>query len=220
MIALAAFIVVVLLLVFFTGTTTKTGYASADDAYIEPAVYEDVITAEEQEYILKTAEPLFARSSVVGSDKPSDARTSETAWIHKDDAVVGPMMQRICDQFGVPVENAESLQIVKYKPGTYYREHHDSCCDDNDTCKNFAGTAGQRIRTILLYLNDNFTGGETGFPTLDKKLKAPPRGALVFHPMSKDNPGACHPKALHAGLPVESGEKYICNIWVRENKWA
>jgi prolyl 4-hydroxylase len=220
MIGLAAFIVVVLLLVFFTGATTKTGYASVEDDYIEPAVYEDVITAEEQEYILKTAEPLFARSSVVGSDKPSDARTSETAWIHKDDAVVGPMMKRICDQFGVPVENAESLQIVKYKPGTYYREHHDSCCDENDTCKNFSSSAGQRIRTILLYLNDNFTGGETGFPTLDKKLKAPPRGALVFHPMAKDHPSACHPKALHAGLPVETGEKYICNIWVRENKWA
>jgi prolyl 4-hydroxylase len=220
MIALAAFVTVLLLLLFFMEAGTKTGYASADDAYIDPEVYEDVITEEEREYILKTAEPMFARSSVVGSDKPSDARTSETAWIHKDDPVVGPMMQRICDKFGVPLENSESLQIVKYKPGTYYREHHDSCCDENDTCKNFAGTAGQRIRTILLYLNDNFTGGETGFPTLDKKLKAPPRGALVFHPMSKDNPGACHPKALHAGLPVESGEKYICNIWIREKKWA
>lgn len=220
MIALAAFVVIVLILVVLLGTTTKTGYASENDDYIEPSIHENVITEEEQQYILKTAEPMFARSSVVGSDKPSDARTSETAWIHKDDAVVGPMMQRICDQFGVPLENAESLQIVKYKPGTYYREHHDSCCDDNDTCKNFAGSAGQRIRTILLYLNDDFTGGETGFPTLDKKLKAPPRGALVFHPMAKDHPSACHPKALHAGLPVQTGEKYICNIWIREKKWA
>jgi prolyl 4-hydroxylase len=220
MIALAAFVIIVLLVVLFDARTTKTGYASDDDDYIEPSVHENVITEEEQQYILKTAEPMFTRSSVVGADKPSDARTSETAWIHKDDAIVGPMMQRICDQFGVPLDNAESLQIVKYKPGTYYREHHDSCCDDNDTCKNFAGSAGQRIRTILLYLNDDFTGGETSFPTLDKKLKAPPRGALVFHPMAKHHPEACHPKALHAGLPVESGEKYICNIWIREKKWA
>jgi prolyl 4-hydroxylase len=221
MIALTAFVIVIVVIILaLSFAPKKTGYTSLDEAYIDPAVYEDVITEEEQQYILKTAEPMFARSSVVGSDKPSDARTSETAWIHKDDAVVGPMMQRICDQFGVPLENAESLQIVKYMPGTYYREHHDSCCDDNDTCKNFSANAGQRIRTILLYLNDDFTGGETGFPTLDMKLKAPPRGAVMFYPMAKNNPEACHPKALHAGLPVDTGVKYICNIWIREKKWA
>jgi len=29
----------------------------------------------------------------------------------------------------------------------------------------------------------------------------------------------CHPKALHAGLPIKSGTKYVCNIWVRETKF-
>ena len=218
------FVVLVLLLAMVTKSKNLGEavfkYSSDTDEYIEPQVFTDVITEEEKKYILEKAEPMFARSSVVGSDKPSDARTSETAWIHKDDPVVGPMMKRICDQFGVPIENSESLQIVKYKPGTYYREHHDSCCDDNDACKNFAGNAGQRIRTILVYLNDDFEGGETHFPTLNKKLKAPPRGAVVLHPMSNTTPEACHPKALHAGLPVTTGEKYICNIWIREKKWA
>lgn len=228
MMFLAALIVSILfaILVLSIIHPKKTGgegvfkYASDKDEYIEPQVFEDVITEEEQRYILEKAEPLFARSSVVGSDKPSEVRTSETAWLHKDDPTIGALMKRICDQFGVPVENSESLQVVKYKPGTYYREHHDSCCDDNEACRNFAGSAGQRIRTILLYLNDDFEGGETHFPTLNKKLKAPPRGAVVFHPMSKTTPEACHPKALHAGLPVSSGQKYICNIWVREKKWG
>jgi prolyl 4-hydroxylase len=221
-----AFVLLILIAIFVPTKSKNSGdemilkYSAIEDDYIEPQVFNDVITEDEKKYIIDTAGPMFARSSVVGSDKPSEVRTSETAWIHKDDQVVGPMMKRICDQFGVPFENAESLQVVRYKPGTYYRQHHDSCCDDNESCKGFAQSSGQRIRTILVYLNDDFEGGETDFPTLNKKLKAPPRGAVVFHPMSKSTPEACHPKALHAGLPVTSGEKTICNIWIREKKWA
>ena len=214
-------VILVLFLVFDTpvpeGPPKRIcGYSDESADYIEPKVYENVITDAERDYILQKAEPSFARSGVVGSAQPSDVRTSETAWIPKDDPVVGPMMKRICDQFGVPIENSEQLQVVRYKPGTYYREHHDSCCDDTDSCVDFAAKSGQRIRTILVYLNDDFTGGATHFPTLNRQLKAPPKGAVVFYPMSNSGALACHPKALHAGMPVESGTKYICNIWIRE----
>lgn len=192
------------------------GYSDESEEYIEPEVFENVVTEDERAYILETAEPHFARSAVVGSSEPTDVRTSDTAWISKDDPIVGPMMRRICDQFKVPFENAEQLQVVRYKPGTYYREHHDSCCDEQESCVDFAGRTGQRIRTILVYMNDDFTGGATNFPKLNLQLKAPPRGAIVFHPMTASGPLMCHPKALHAGLPVESGVKYICNIWIRE----
>lgn len=220
MFVLALFVIMVIMLVLFeeVGAPMKRvcGYCDESVDYIEPQVYEDVITEDEKKYILETAEPLFTRSGIVGSSQPSDVRTSDTAWLPKDDPVVGPMMQRICKQFQVPFENSEQLQVVRYKPGTYYREHHDSCCDDQDSCVEFAAKTGQRIRTILLYLNDEFTGGATNFPALNKQLKAPPRGAVVFYPMSNSGPLACHPKALHAGMPVESGTKYICNIWIRE----
>lgn len=213
-------VIMIILLLLYDGPESQTGrvcgYADDSADYIEPQVYEDVITEEEKIYILEKAEPLFTRSGVVGSAQPSDVRTSDTAWLQKDDPVVGPMMQRICKKFNVPFENSEQLQVVRYKPGTYYKEHHDSCCDDQDSCVEFAARSGQRIRTILLYLNDDFTGGSTNFPTLNKQLKAPPRGAVVFYPMSNSGPFACHPKALHAGMPVESGTKYICNIWIRE----
>lgn len=206
---------------FSTSTTAVYKYSEISDEYTEPKVFENVITEEEQKYILEKAAPSFSRSMVVGSETPSETRTSETMWISKtDDPVVQPMMKRLCEQFGVPFENAESLQVVKYKPGTYYKEHHDSCCDDTDACRQFTGNSGQRILTILVYLNDDFEAGETHFPTLETKLKAPPRGAVVFHPMSKTHPEACHPKALHAGLPVSTGEKYICNIWIREKPWT
>jgi prolyl 4-hydroxylase len=41
---------------------------------------------------------------------------------------------------------------------------------------------------------------------------------LLFHPLEKKG-GKCHPYALHAGMPVTSGEKYIANIWLREKPY-
>jgi prolyl 4-hydroxylase len=54
-----------------------------------------------------------------------------------------------------------------------------------------------------------------GFATLDKNIKPVRNSAIVFHPLDKENK-KCHPKALHAGLPLDSGEKYIANVWIRQ----
>jgi prolyl 4-hydroxylase len=127
-------------------------------------------------------------------------------------------MTRIANIVNLPLENAESLQVVKYEPNGYYKHHHDSCCDNNNSCIEFTKNGGQRIKTVLIYLNDNFIEGSTDFPVLNKKIKAPKYGAVVFNPLAKDS-NKCHPKALHSGLPVESGNKYVANLWFRENKF-
>ena len=87
-----------------------------------------------------------------------------------------------------------------------------------EQCTEFIKRGGQRILTVLIYLNDNFEGGETGFKNLNFKTKAKPGDALVFYPLGKEGK-YCHPKALHAGLPVLRGEKWIANVWFRERKF-
>jgi prolyl 4-hydroxylase len=72
---------------------------------------------------------------------------------------------------------------------------------------------------MLIYLNDSFEGGETEFPNLKMKLKAPKYGAIMFRPLEKDG-NRCHPLALHKGTEITSGEKYICNVWIREGKYS
>ena len=116
------------------------------------------------------------------------------------------------------MDECEDLQVVRYEPGTYYREHHDSCCDGTQGCIDFEKEGGQRVATLLVYLNSDFTDGETHFPNLDLKLKADPGSAILFRPLGTEE-SKCHPKALHAGLPISSGVKYVCNAWIRENKF-
>jgi prolyl 4-hydroxylase len=88
-----------------------------------------------------------------------------------------------------------------------------------NSCGDFEDKGGQRVGTLLVYLNDKFQDGETHFPQHnDLKLKAEPGSGIFFKPLGDD--GKCHPKALHAGLPVSSGTKYVCNAWVREEKFV
>lgn len=195
------------------------GYSKAESSWEPPVVIDSVLTRDECKYIMQKADGLFTRSTVVGTDGYDASRTSETAWIKKDDPVARKVFEKAAALSGKPLDCCEDLQVVRYKPGTFYRAHHDSCCEDTQACVEFEDRGGQRVSTLLVYLNDEFTDGETHFPEHgDLKLRAPPGSAIFFKPMASDE-AKCHPKALHAGLPISSGTKYVCNAWVREEKF-
>lgn len=215
---LVAILIVLCVILWLIARRSARGYTHRDDAWNAPRTISNVLTPDECTYLMKKADPLFTRSTVVGVSGPDASRTSETAWIPKTDPVAQKILQRACELAEKPFENCEDLQVVRYGPGAFYRQHHDSCCDDTDGCSTFEQEGGQRVITLLVYLNSDFTDGETHFPELDMKMKADPGSAIAFWPLGA-NDDRCHPKALHAGLPPSTGTKYVCNAWVRENKF-
>ena len=199
---------------------TVCEYALHSDPYDEPYIINNIITEDEAKYIIYNASSEFNDSSILGQIVDHNVRKSKTAWLHKnDDSVILTIMLRIANIVNLPLENAESLQVVRYEPDGYYKEHHDSCCDNTKICNDFIKRGGQRIKTVLIYLNDDFEEGSTYFPLLNKKYKPPKYSAIIFNPLAK-NSNKCHPLALHAGLPVKSGIKYIANLWFREGKFV
>lgn len=199
---------------------TTCEYALKTDPYEEPYIINNIITEDEAKYIIYNASSKFDDSSILGQIVDHNIRKSKTAWLHKnDDTVILTIMLRIANIVNLPLENAESLQVVRYEPDGYYKEHHDSCCDNTEICNDFIKRGGQRIKTVLIYLNDDFEEGSTYFPLLNKKYKPPKYSAIIFNPLAK-NSNKCHPLALHAGLPVKSGIKYIANLWFREGKFV
>jgi prolyl 4-hydroxylase len=195
------------------------GFTDKNAEWEEPKMVSAVITPEECKYLIDKAEPSFSRSTVVASTSIDSTRTSETAWIPREDPVVRKILEKAIELTGKPFENCEDMQIVRYKPGAYYRAHHDSCCVDNNSCLEFERQGGQRVGTLLVYLNNDFTEGHTHFPNFNNlKLKAEPGSAIFFRPLGTKDP-RCHPSALHSGLPIATGTKYVCNIWVRETKF-
>jgi len=194
------------------------GFAKITDEYNEPVIYENFITEEEANYIKQQAEPKFSNSEIMGFKINEEIRKSKTAWLDKNDPNIKNVIMRVCAIHDYPFENAEQLQVVKYEPGGFYKEHHDSVYETDSISINFLKDGGHRMLTMLIYLNDDFTGGSTRFVTLQKDIRPPKHGSILFYPLDKTNT-KCHPKALHAGLPLNSGVKYIANVWIRKEEY-
>ena len=193
----------------------KYGYSSESDLYEYPKILNNFITEFEANYFIKKAENNLEKSATIGKgkDKYKD-RKSNQYWLSKND----PIGKKLINKIGLPFENAEDIQIVKYNKGGYYKSHHDSCCDNNKECRQFNKFSGHRTRTILIWLNDNFKGGGTEFPNLKKVFYPKKYDALMFYPLDKKNK-KCHPYALHGGMNIEEGEKWIATIWFRQRKF-
>lgn len=195
----------------------QLAYANDSDPYNAPFILNNFISADHCKIIMDAAVNKLFDSEVVGG-KVKEVRNSQQCWIKKSDPLVKNMFEAISNIFNIPVENAEDLQVVRYLPGQYYNEHHDSCCDDNDGCSRFVERGGQRKLTVLIYLNSEFGEGHTYFKNLGLKIKPAPGDAIVFYPLAA-NSDKCHPLALHSGTNVTSGEKWIANLWYREDKF-
>lgn len=123
----------------------------------------------------------------------------------REDLVVRAINLRIAAATGTRVDQGESLTVLRYQPGDEYRPHVDT----------IAGALNQRVRTVLVYLNGGFPGGETEFPEIG--LAIVPRGgdAIVFDTLRPD--GTPDQRARHAGRPVLAGVKWVATRWIRAN---
>jgi prolyl 4-hydroxylase len=214
-----------LFLLFLLGNYTKIktviekqGLADIDSDYIEPEIIRNILTDKQNSNILEYASTRFVPSQIGGglvNTEDHQVRNSQTAWVPKNEPIVKDLFEKICNKYNLKFENAEDLQVVKYEKDNFYREHHDSFPFYEP---DFLSQGGHRELTCLIYLTDNFEGGETNFPNLNLKVKPMRNCAVVFRPLDKSNK-KCHPKALHAGMPVISGTKYICNLWIRETPY-
>lgn len=66
-----------------------------------------------------------------------------------------------------PAEHFEPAQITNYKFGQLYAAHFDAFDVTNGPGLECASQGGQRVATVLMYLNDCAAGGGTYFPRLD-----------------------------------------------------
>lgn len=136
----------------------------------------------------------------------SKSRTSSTCFVSDDQSPVASAFRAQVERLtGIPRAHFEDVQVVKYLPGQKYEAHYDVNKDD----------PRDEIRqvTVLVYLNDDFEGGETEFPEAKVKVKPEKGMAVVWE--NVDATGKVLPCALHAALPVKRGVKYACTVWVR-----
>ncbi len=180
-----------------------------------------LLSDEECDALMALSAPRLARSETVdhhtGGSEVNAARTSDGMFFERGEAaLIQRIERRVAALLHWPVERGEGLQILRYRPGAQYRPHFDYFDPAQPGTAAVLRRGGQRVGTLLMYLNTPLRGGATIFPDLDLEV-APIKGHALF--FSYDRPDAST-GTLHGGAPVIDGEKWVATKWLREGVFS
>jgi len=182
------------------------------------AVYEKFLSEAECALLIWMAQDKLSRSTVVdnsngGSYVDNNRTSSGMSFKVGENSLIRHIEAKISALTGLPVENGEGIQVLRYQVGQEYKPHYDYF-DPNSP-----GVAQQldnnRICTFLMYLNTPESGGATVFPDAGVEVAARQGNALLFA-YATPTPDT---KTLHGGAPVLKGEKWVATKWIRRNKY-
>lgn len=181
--------------------------------------YSAFLTPEVCAYLRERAAPKLVPARVNdakgGGLKLDPMRTNKGAVFSliESDLVIQLIRARISHTAGVAAETLEPAEVLHYSVGQTYKQHVDFF---HPALPNFAEemrVRGQRVKTCLVYLNDDFEGGETEFPRIGLKFRGRTGEALLFENVLPNGTGNMN--TLHTGLPPARGEKWLLSQWIR-----
>lgn len=180
-------------------------------------VFGGLLAEAECEALMALAAPRLLRSETVenhtGDSEVNAARTSDGMFFGRGETpLIDAIERRLAALLRWPLENGEGLQVLRYRPGAEYKPHHDYFDPAHAGTARILQRGGQRVGTLVMYLNTPEAGGATVFPDVGLEV-APVRGNAVF--FSYDRPDAST-RTLHGGAPVIAGEKWVATKWLRE----
>ena len=186
----------------------------------EMMVVENLLSDEECQAIIDAAEPRMVRSTTVDEDTGGSqlhaSRTSDGMFFKRGEIdAIAKLEARIAKLVRWPLENGEGMQILRYGPGAEYKPHYDFFSADNKGTEHILKRGGQRVATLVTYLNEPQAGGATVFPRVPIAVM-PKRGSAVF--FRYGTPDKTSP-SLHGGAPVVEGVKWVATKWLREQEF-
>lgn len=189
---------------------TPNGQALSERPFVR--LFRQALTVAECRYLLDTAAPSYRPSTVYDSQRRlvrDPIRTSDCSTIHWliEDPAIHALNRRLARVSATAVEDGEAGEVLRYGAGQEYRPHLDFVrASDN-----------QRVMTALVYLNDEYAGGETEFTKTGLRVRGQVGDVLVFANALPDR--SADPLSEHAGRPVTQGTKFIYSRWIHEARW-
>ena len=161
---------------------------------------------------------------------------SSAVYLERTADAVSPLLcaivARASSRIGIPVPRFSAPSVTRYGVGQRYGLHHDSVYVN-------------RSATLLVYLNDVPSGGETVFPhvssgdgaarsaqedgaaiTLERACEEGEGGGLLVKPAAGDavlwenldGRGARDDRMRHGSCPVREGDKWVLQLWVHAER--
>ena len=154
--------------------------------------------------------------AAMANDATGEAvRTARTCAFgpQERDLVLAILQERAARLLGVPVACHEPPNAISYEPGQEYRRHADFIEPSVPQFQAELQQLGQRVATVVTYLNEDFDGAETVFPDLDITFRGQPGDAVFFANVLTD--GSPDYLTSHAALPPTRGRKWVLSQWIR-----
>jgi prolyl 4-hydroxylase len=189
-----------------------------------PRIYwiSDLLTSEQCDSIMKQAAPHLQRSTVLGNTTKGDLDPRRTSFgmffpSNPTNPALKFLEQKASELTELPIVNGEGIQVLRYGVGGEYQPHYDYFLPSHPGGAQTLRRGGQRVATLIVYLNQPEAGGETIFP-LAKISVTPQKGsAVLFYNVTPK--GKEDPNSFHGGAPVIQGEKWIATKWIREREF-
>jgi prolyl 4-hydroxylase len=183
-------------------------------------VFGGFLSHDECDALVALAQPRLARSETVDNDtggsEVNEARTSQGMFFTRGEGeLIARVEARIAALLDWPVENGEGLQVLHYRPGAEYKPHYDYFDLAQPGTPTILKRGGQRVGTLVMYLNTPERGGGTTFPDVQLEV-APIKGNAVFFSYERADPST---RTLHGGAPVLAGEKWVATKWLRQARF-
>lgn len=175
-------------------------------------IWRGLFSPAEYGYLRRIAEPLIEPAMVVnpatgkGVRDPIRKSFAHSFTTINEDLMLQEIVASVAIATGRTPLDGEPLTVLRYQPGEEYKAHYDAYD------RRWAGP--QRKHTALIWLNDDYEGGETHFPRLDIAVRGNPGDMMVFDNLTAD--GDRDDRMEHAGMPVTTGEKWLASRWVTE----
>lgn len=186
----------------------------------EVIVFSDVFSSIECDTLVSLIQPRLARSYVfenaTGASIEDPGRSSKGAHFPRgENQLVDLLDLRLATLCKWPLERTEHVQFLQYEKDEKYIPHYDFFHPDQVGSNETIKIAGNRVATIIVYLQEPEKGGSTFFPDLNLRVN-PVKGSAVFFSYERPNADT---KTLHSGEPVIKGTKSIVTKWFREKKF-
>jgi prolyl 4-hydroxylase len=209
------------LLLSFTFLASAHAETPMQTLSTSPRIYyfKNFLSANECDHIMKEATPHLERSTVLAEadeGKVDYRRTSYGMFFasNPQDKKLRALEERIAKLTNTPIENGEALQVLRYGVGGEFQPHHDFFVKTEAGGVGALNRGGQRVATMIIYLNTPEKGGETVFPIAKVSITPKKGDAVLFYNVTPT--GEVDSKSLHGGSPVLGGEKWIITKWIRE----
>ena len=160
------------------------------------------------------AAQVWDATSGEGVVDPYRSNSAAEVLLTEMDVVLALLKARIATATRLPEFLFEVPQLMHYAVGEEFRPHHDYLDPAQPGFAADLARRGQRMGTLLIFLNEDYEGGETEFPEAGISFRGRTGDALFFANIARD--GRPDPLTLHAGRAPTKGEKWIISQWIRE----